>query len=95
VSGVAPGALPALNAAGRAIFDLRDNRAGFPDMVMLRASYLFRSSVYIQPERNKQRNQSWTYRPSPQSSVDKPGVILTIPNRRTSGADTFSYNMKC
>jgi len=90
----AKAALAALNGADALIFDLRDNRGGFPDMVMLIVSYLFDHPVYMYNPREETTHQSWTRSPVPGSRLsDKPVVILTS-STTYSGAEHFSYNMK-
>jgi C-terminal processing protease CtpA/Prc len=81
-----------VNGADAIIFDLRDNRGGYPAMVMLLAAYLFDRP---QPMYNPRE----TTIPSTQSPVagnklaNKPVYILT--SRRTfSGAEHFSYDLK-
>jgi len=90
----ATAAMASLNGANAIIFDLRDNRGGFPDMVALIASYLFDHPEYLYNPRENTTKQSWTRSPVPGSSLaDKPVYVLTSA-RTISGAEQFSYDLK-
>src|SRR5882724_2974682 len=65
----ATAAMASLNGANAIIFDLRDNRGGFPDMVTLIASYLFDHPEYMYNPRENTTNQSWTQSPVPGSRL--------------------------
>jgi hypothetical protein len=87
-------AMAALNDASSVILDLRDNRGGIPDMVMLIASYFFDHPEYMYNPRENTTDQSWTRSPVPGSKLaDKPLYLLTS-SRTISGAEQFSYNFK-
>lgn len=87
-------AMAALNDAQSVILDLRDNRGGIPDMVMLIASYFFDHPEYMYNPRENTTDQSWTRSPVPGSKLaDKPLYLLTS-SRTISGAEHFSYNFK-
>jgi hypothetical protein len=88
------GALARLNHADAMIIDLRDNRGGFPEMVLLVASYLFDHPEYMFNPREAPSVQAWTRSPVAGNELaDKPVFILT--SRTTfSGAEQFCYNMK-
>jgi C-terminal processing protease CtpA/Prc len=91
---VATAAMTSLNHADAIIFDLRDNRGGFPDMVMLIAAYLFDHPEYMYNPRENTTARSWTRSPVPGSELaDKPVYILTSA-RTISGAEHFSYDLK-
>jgi hypothetical protein len=83
-----------LNGAEAIIFDLRDNRGGYPDMVMLLAAYLFDHPEYFYNPRENTSERSWTRSPVPGNRLaDKPAYVLTSA-RTFSGAEHFSYNLK-
>lgn len=83
-----------LNDADAIIFDLRDNRGGQPDMVMLLASYLFDHPEYMYSPRENTTQQSWTRSPVPGNKLaDKPVYILTS-GATSSAAEHFSYDLK-
>jgi len=90
----AQAAMAALNDSQSVILDLRDNRGGFPDMVMLIASYFFDHPEYMYNPRENTTEQSWTRSPVPGSKLaDKPLYLLTS-SGTISGAEHFSYNLK-
>jgi peptidase S41-like protein len=90
----AKAAMARLNGAQAIIFDLRDNRGGYPGMVMLLAAYLFDHPEYFYNPRENTSEQSWTRSPVPGSRLtDKPVYVLTSV-RTFSGAEHFSYNLK-
>ncbi len=86
--------MSSLNAADAIIFDLRDNRGGYPEMVMLIASYLFDHPVYMYNPRENTTRLSWTQSPVGGNKLaDKPTYVL-ISARTISGAEQFSFNLK-
>jgi hypothetical protein len=90
----AKAAMASLNGASAIIFDLRDNRGGDPNMVMLMAAYLFDHPEYMYNPREDTTEQSWTRSPVLGSSLsDKPVYVLTSA-RTFSGAEHFSYDLK-
>jgi hypothetical protein len=92
--GTATTAMAILNRSNAIIFDLRDNKGGFPDMVSLMASYLFDHPEYLYNPRENTTVQSWTRSPVSGSKLaDKPVFILTS-SRTASGAEQFCYNLK-
>lgn len=87
-------AMASLNSARAVIFDLRDNRGGFPGMVMLIASYLFDHPEYMYNPRENTTDRLWTRSPVPGNKLaDKPAYVLTSA-RTSSGAEHFSYDLK-
>lgn len=87
-------AMASLNHADAIIFDLRDNRGGYPSMVMLMAAYLFDHPEYMYNPRENTTERSWTRSPVPGNKLaDKPAYVLTSA-RTFSGAEHFSYNLK-
>ena len=57
--------MASLNKADAIIFDLRENRTGYPSMVMLIAAYLFNHPEYMYNPREDTTEQSWTRSPVP------------------------------
>ena len=90
----AKAAMSRLNDADAIIFDLRDNRGGDPNMVMLLAAYLFDHPEYMYSPREDTTQQSWTRSPVPGNKLaDKPVYILTS-SSTFSAAEHFSYDLK-
>jgi hypothetical protein len=89
----AQAAMAKLNDAHSVILDLRDNAGGFPDMVILMASYFFDHPEYMYSPRDNITEQSFT-RPIPGTKLaDKPLFLLTS-SRTISAAEQFSYDLK-
>jgi hypothetical protein len=87
-------AMASLSHADAVIFDLRDNRGGQPEMVMLMASYLFDHPEYMYSPRENITERSWTRSPVAENSLaGKPVYILTS-ERTFSAAEHFTYDMK-
>ncbi|MBZ5624325.1 MAG: S41 family peptidase [Acidobacteriia bacterium] len=86
--------MAALNHADALIFDLRDNRGGYTNMVVFLASYLFDHPEYMFNPRDPITEQTWTRCPVAGSLlVDNPIYIL-ISSRTYSGAEQFRYDLK-
>ena len=86
--------MQSLNQAHAVIFDLRDNRGGFPEMVALISSYLFDHPEYLYNPRENTSARSWTRSPVPSNRLaDKPVFLLTSA-RTASGAEQFCYDLK-
>lgn len=86
-------AMASVNHADAVIFDLRDNRGGSPEMVMLVAGYLFDHPEYMYRPSGV-TDQCWTKSPVGGSELaEKPIYILTSP-RTLSAAEHFSYDLK-
>jgi hypothetical protein len=87
-------AMASLNHADAIIFDLRDNRGGFPEMVMLLASYLFDHPEYMYNPRESPTERLWTRSPVAGNRLaDKPVYVLTSATT-WSAAEQFSYDLK-
>jgi C-terminal processing protease CtpA/Prc len=87
-------AMASLNHADAVIFDLRDNRGGYPEMVMLIAAYLFDHPEYMYNPREAPTERSWTRSPVAGNRLaDKPVYVLTS-GTTWSGAEQFSYDLK-
>jgi hypothetical protein len=90
----ATGAMAKVNGTDAIIFDLRDNRGGYPDMVALIAAYLFDHAEYLYNPKDVVTEQSWTRSPVPDSRLaDKPAYVLTS-GRTASAAEQFSFDLK-
>jgi C-terminal processing protease CtpA/Prc len=90
----AAAAMASLNHADAIIFDLRDNRGGFSNMVSLISAYLFDHPEYIYDPRESPTERSWTRSPVPGSRLaDKPVYVLTS-DSTVSAAEQFCYNLK-
>jgi C-terminal processing protease CtpA/Prc len=87
-------AMAALNNANAIVIDLRDNRGGMGDMVMVISSYLFDHPEYMYSPREAPNEESWTRSPIPGNKLsDKPVYILTSAST-WSAAECFSYDLK-
>lgn len=71
-------ALAKMNNADAVIFDLRDNRDGFPGMGKLIANYLFDHPEYLYSPIDNTTRESWTNSPVAGSNLmHKPVFVLT------------------
>jgi hypothetical protein len=87
-------AMASLSGADAVIFDLRDNRGGYPEMVMLISAYLFDHPEYMYNPRESPTERSWTRSAVPGNRLaDKPVYVLTS-GTTWSGAEQFSYDLK-
>ena len=87
-------AMNRVNDADAIIFDLRQNRGGDPEMVMLLAAYLFDHPEYMYSPRENTTQRSWTQSPVPGNKLaDKPVYILTS-GLTASAAEHFGYDLK-
>jgi hypothetical protein len=87
-------AMSSLNGANAVIFDLRDNRGGYAEMVTLIAAYLFDHPEYMYNPRESPTERLWT--PSPVAGnklADKPVYVLTS-GTTWSAAEQFCYDLK-
>jgi hypothetical protein len=91
---IAEAVMQRLNETDAIIFDLRDNRGGYPEMVRLMAGWLFDRPVSWYNPRATSPAQLVTDSPVPGSRLaDKPVFVLTS-SRTFSGAEHFAYNLK-
>ncbi len=87
-------AMTSLNGTDALIFDLRDNRGGYPEMVMLIAAYVFERPEYMYSPREAPTEHMWTQSPVAGNRLgDKPVYVLTS-GTTWSGAEQFSYDLK-
>lgn len=90
----AAAAMAKLNSSDAVIFDLRDNRGGYPNMVALIFAYLFDHPEYLYHPGEKTTERSWTRSPVEGNRLaDKPVYVLTSA-KTASGAEQFAYNVK-
>jgi len=87
-------AMTYINHADAVIFDLRDNRGGYPAMAQFIGSYLFDHPEYWYNPREATTERSWTQSPVAGSNLaDKP-VFVLVSSRTFSGAEQFAYDLK-
>jgi hypothetical protein len=93
----AAGVMTKLNDVDAIIFDLRDNRGGYANMVALIATYLFDRPTHLNDFYDRGENtteESWTLAPVPGNKLaDKPAFVLTS-HITFSAAEAFSYDLK-
>ena len=90
----AASALAKLNGASAIVFDLRDNRGGYPNMVAFIAAYLFDHPEYLYNPKESTTERTWSQSPVRGNNLaDKPVYILTS-SRTFSGAEQFTYDLK-
>jgi hypothetical protein len=83
-----------LNATDAVIFDLRDNRGGYPLMVRQIADYLFdRPAPWYNPRAASQEG-SVTHSPVPGSKLANKPVFVLTSSRTFSAAEHFTYDLK-
>jgi hypothetical protein len=83
-----------LNATDAVIFDLRDNRGGYPQMVRMIADYLFdRPTPWYNP-RAASQDESITHSPVPGSRLANKPVFILTSSRTFSGGEHFAYDLK-
>jgi hypothetical protein len=91
---IAAAAMAKLNHTDALIIDLRNNRGGYGNMVMLLSSYLFDHPQYIYNPRENANPQSFTQSPVLDSELaGKPTYLLTS-SITISAAEQFTYTMK-
>jgi hypothetical protein len=87
-------AMSSLNGAEAVIFDLRDNRGGFAEMVTLIAAYLFDHPEYMYNPREAPTERTWTRSPVAGNRLaEKPVYVLTS-GTTWSAAEQFCYDLK-
>src|ERR1700690_3216067 len=89
----AESAMNYLNRAAALIFDLRDNRGGYPDMVVFLASYLFDHAEYMFNPGGPLTEEAWTRSPVAGSRLADKQVYVLTSSRTYSGAEQFSYDL--
>lgn len=90
---VADAVMTRLNETDAIIFDLRDTRGGYPEMVRRMAGWLFNHSVPWYNPRAESPAQLTT-NPEPGSRLAHKPVFILTSSRTFSGAEHFAYNLK-
>jgi Peptidase family S41 len=91
---VAEAVMQRLNETDAVIFDLRDTRGGYPEMVRLMAGWLFdRPAAWYNP-RAVSPDQLVTNSPVPGSQLANKPIFVLTSSRTFSGAEHFAYNLK-
>ena len=90
---IAEAVMEKLNATDAVIFDLRDCRGGFPEMVRLVAGWLFDRPVSWYNPRAESPEQSVT-QPAPQSRLANKPIFILTSSRTFSGGEHFAYDLK-
>lgn len=83
-----------LNATDAVIFDLRDCKGGYPEMVRFMASSLFDRPVAWYNPRATSRAELVTESPVPGSRLAGKPVFVLTSSRTFSGAEHFAYDLK-
>jgi hypothetical protein len=90
---IAEAVMSRLGETDAIIFDLRDNRGGYPEMVRRLAGWLFDHPVAWYNPRATSAAQRTTA-PAPQSRLDHKPVFVLTSRRTFSAAEHFTYNLK-
>lgn len=91
---IAEAVMGKLNATDAVIFDLRDNRGGFPEMVRTMADWLFdRPTPWYNP-RAVSPGQSVTQSPVSESRLANKPVFVLTSSRTFSAGEHFTYDLK-
>lgn len=91
---VAEAVMQHLNETDAVIFDLRDARGGYPEMVRLIAGWLFDRPVAWYNPRAASSDQLVTDSPVPGSQLANKPIFVLTSSRTFSGAEHFAYNLK-
>jgi hypothetical protein len=91
---IAEAVMQRLNETDTIIFDLRDTRGGYPEMVRLMAGWLFDRPVSWYNPRATSPAQLVTDSPVPGSRLANKPVFVLTSSRTFSGAEHFAYNLK-
>jgi Peptidase family S41 len=91
---IAQAVMERLNSTDAVIFDLRDNRGGFPQMVRMMADYLFDRPVPWYNPRSSSPEPSLTHSPVPGSRLANKPVFILTSSRTFSAAEHFTYDLK-
>jgi len=91
---IAEAVMERLNATDAVVFDLRDNRGGYPQMVRLIADYLFDRPVPWYNPRATSPEESVTHSPVPGSRLANKPVFILTSARTFSAAEHFTYDLK-
>jgi C-terminal processing protease CtpA/Prc len=91
---IAQAVMQRLNETDGVIFDLRDSRGGYPEMVRLMAGWLFDRPVSWYNPRATSPAQLVTDSPVAGSRLAGKPVFVLTSSRTFSGAEHFAYNLK-
>jgi hypothetical protein len=91
---VAEAVLSRLSETDVVIFDLRDARGGYPEMVRLMAGWFFDHPVSWYNPRATSPAQQITQTPADRSGITRQPVFVLTSSRTFSGAEHFAYNMQ-
>ncbi len=91
---IAEAVMEKLNDTDAIIFDLRDNRGGFPDMVRMMADWLFERPAPWYNPRVISQAVSFTHSPVPGSKLANKPVFILTSSRTFSAAEHFAYDLK-
>jgi C-terminal processing protease CtpA/Prc len=86
--------MTAVNHADALIFDLRDNRGGYGNMVVLLAGYLFDHPEYMFNGRDPITERTWTRSPVAGSLLADKRVYILTSSQTYSAAEQISYDLK-
>ncbi len=91
---IAEAVMERLNETDAVIFDLRDNRGGYPEMVRLIADWFFdRPTAWYNP-RAVSQDESVTHSPVAGSRLTRKPVFILTSSRTFSAAEHFTYDLK-
>ena len=91
---IAEAVMDRLNTTDAVIFDLRDNRGGYPQMVRMMADYLFDRPVPWYNPRASSQEESVTHSPVPGSRLAHKPVFILTSSRTFSAAEHFTFDLK-
>ncbi|MGA7109097.1 MAG: S41 family peptidase [Terracidiphilus sp.] len=91
---IAEAVMQRLNETDAVIFDLRDTRGGYPEMVRWMAGWLFDRPVAWYNPRAASPEQLVTDSPVPGSRLANKPVFVLTSSRTFSGGEHFAYNLK-
>lgn len=91
---IAEAVMRKLNATDAVIFDLRDNRGGFPEMVRMMADWLFDHPTSWYNPRALSPEQSITHSPVSESRLANKPVLVLTSSHTFSGGEHFIYDLK-
>jgi hypothetical protein len=90
----ADAAMDRLNGTNAIIFDLRENRGGFPEMVGQIGAWLFETPVAWYNPRAQSVSETRTHSPVHGSRFGREPVYVLTSSETASGAEQFAYNLK-
>lgn len=91
---IVEGVMDKLNETDAVIFDLRDNRGGFPETVRTVADWLFERPASWYNPRAASQEGSVTHSPVPGSRLANKPVFILTSSRTFSGGEHFAYDLK-